>query len=184
MPAAPSLPKLPPLPAMPKISAPTPMQAPAPLKEPPKITLPGMPKPHAAPAPTQEPQVKAATPAAAKEPAGPSKLAKVLQELSLDDLGLDDVPAEELHDEPEYPAMPKPTEKLAAGALYVGVSDFEQALIQMHTADEKLHGMQTNNERLGAVEVHTKEALDKLNDSFEYMQKHLLLMDEKLFKVS
>lgn len=125
-----------------------------------------------------------AKPVASAAPAGSSKLAQMLEEFSLNDLGLDETP-EPVHEvEHHVEPMHRPAEKLASGALYVGVADFEQSLIQMHSADDRLHGMQTNNERLGAAEVHTQEALEKLNDAFEYIQKHLLLMDEKLFKVS
>jgi hypothetical protein len=149
-----------------------------------------MPAPTLPPAKTTPaPQVTPAKPVLARSPeprveavkVENSRLAKALEELSALDLDVPPSPAK-----PVVAVQPKVEAKHPAhkGPLYISVTSFEAILADLHTLDSSLSTLQTKNERLGMVEAHTKAQLDTLANHFEYVQRHLLIIDEKLFKVN
>jgi hypothetical protein len=211
LPGVPVTPAAPPMPPKPVIPTPraTPtvppalqQPKPAPRVEPPKQTLPPMtfsqdkPRmgdiaPISVPREPQHTEAVRAMPKPTPPPVAPvfsqppklenSKLAKALEELSALDLDLPDVELKAMkHD--SKPVAPVKKEKV--GPRFVAVEHFDEGILELRTLTEHLHELQAKNEKLGVIETHTKQQLDALINQFDYVQKHLLLIDEKLFKVN
>lgn len=106
------------------------------------------------------------------------KLQKLLEDLSVDDFDLPEVS--------EHPAMSSegtPSHHERDGPLFVRMTRYEIGLGEVKGLQIQLQGLQHINEKLGHIEHETKTGLEGLSQSFEYMQRHLLAMDEKLFQV-
>jgi hypothetical protein len=185
-PALPSLPPLPPLPA-----APTPA---VPQTKP--ILPPVMSPPQAPPAPVVMPPAPTPQPVKLEN----SKLQKALEELTAADFDFSDAPVKPTVAaaapkpilppkplprpliKPEPRAVPKPLPKIEQH--FVPMATFDAALIELKTTEQHFHIIQTVNERLGMIENQKKNHLDSLVASYEHIQKNLLTIDEKLFKVN
>jgi hypothetical protein len=91
------------------------------------------------------------------------------------------------------PPMPKPApiftaptipRVVAAGDHFLAMNRFDDCLREMITVQNGLQSAQATNERLGLIENHKKNNYDSLVNAFEQLQKQLLSIDEKLFKVN
>jgi hypothetical protein len=204
-PAPKSEPKLPPMAELPRISVTSPAMPPLP-RQPefkPLPPLPSLTPAQASPFPPlssmqREEKLPPLPPLAplpkTPEPTAPkplklenSKLKKALDELNALDVQLP------VLDKYEPPKRDKAFEPLFArqqtpyavkGPLFISLTSYEIALTGLKIVEQHITAAQTRNEKLGIIENHTKAHLDNMINIFEYMQKHLLLVDEKLFRVN
>jgi hypothetical protein len=61
---------------------------------------------------------------------------------------------------------------------------FDITIRELKQVQQDLMETQANNERLGMLENQKKNSYETIVSSFEQIQKQLLAIDEKLFKVN
>jgi len=113
------------------------------------------------------------------EPEPAAKIQKMLEELSTADFELPPLQAlSETRMDPVLAKLRRP------GPLFIPMSRFEETLVHAQATAEGFNNLETHNEKLGTIESQTKDAIDGLMAAFDTIQKTLLFVDEKLFKVN
>lgn len=67
---------------------------------------------------------------------------------------------------------------------FVSMAVFDSTLRELKQVQQDLAETQANNERLGMLENQKKNSYESIVSNFEHVQKQLLAIDEKLFKVN